>query len=268
MNQPAAKTKAMALHEQCASSLHNLSKPLDILGAARLLKEFNRELDDADFTGKAQLFALIGIVKFRQGKFDEALKAYRNADMYRPNQPAFSNSIGASLMCLGDVREAIDVFEAMVSRFSLSGANALTCYSNLAEAYWRLEDPDKSRKNMLDAIRHTDLSDQSQLFQLALQHAIIGWNNDATELFARAIAVRADQPRGDGPAAELLTKLEPNWRESFAHVPELVASVERVIANDEAEAHSPELSTWGTTDPVATKALFDLPDSMARPVER
>lgn len=265
MTQPA--TKANELSDRWGLRVNDHSVAFELFEARLLVRECRDAMKAADSSGKCTLFGLMGAAYFRVSKYSDALDALNNAEKYEPGRTGVATTRGACLIELGRFREACECLENNLKRLGSSGPDTIICLVNLVEAQWLSGDKLAARQTMLKAIRLAEHPDENVLFLLALQHAVIGANNDATEFLARLLAAEAKQERGNESSVALIQRLAPDWRQRFAHAPKIVAAVERVMESDAVEARSPELSTWGATDPLAMKALFDLPDSPPKRID-
>ena len=227
MNQP--MTKVDDLVTRWRPVLFNSLRPMDELNLRRLIGECIAELDDADSLGKSRLFELIGTAHFRVRDFTKAVEALKNSVRYNPDNPQARLSLGASLIGASKCQEAIAGLQAVDERFVLAGIEKVICYSNLAEAHWKLGALSRSRFCMLDALRHADLRSAEHLLGLANQHASIGADQDAAEFFARCLLSEVDVKRAGATAAAVIESLEPEWRVRFRPMPELVASIDRAV---------------------------------------
>lgn len=180
-----------------------------------------------DFDQAAQVWSLIGLARGRLGDQEEALRCHRAALRLRPQSASYANNVGASLIETGAHAEGIDF---LVQSYENGGRESVATLANLAEAFDALGQRDDAMDALREAARVIDVTDPSDVYGLCQGAAVLELDDDAVELYARALALRARKPIGDAAALDFIASIAPDHPDELRMTPggrHVLASLER-----------------------------------------
>jgi len=173
----------------------------------------------------AEVHLVIGAVNLRLGKFDDALVACRIADGLC-STAATKTNVGAALLGLHQPMEAV----GHLAEAANLDDRRLDTLLNLCSCLSQLGSVEDARAVFARALEVARFDQPRDLFQLAAMASSSGYDAEAVELLARALALRSGQPLGDRDPIEVIRETPAQLGFDLTHMPVLAAAIDRTTA--------------------------------------
>ena len=265
---PLPATVASQLIREIVERLEDVSDPIDaseLRGALRRLRNAQRTADAGDL---GALFNTIGIVCLRLRDFRSALDAHRNAAKYDTHHAGYLSNVAACLIELGQFSQALTVMRDAMAR-PLKHPGVESCIlGNMAEAEYHLGNHDTARRRYAEATRIVDQTSTLELLNLAGTAAVLGADEDAVELFARAVAVGKGVELGEAPAIEFVLADPVCLKVAETRPPSLHEAIMRVGArHDTGAPPEHQIGAHVTLSPAALSAVQEMVEHPPEPTK-
>jgi tetratricopeptide (TPR) repeat protein len=256
----------MELIRELSEPVADVSLPMSPGELRAALAKLRRAQRDAPAELLAPLFCLIGTVCHRLCKFGEALDAHRNAARYDSSNALHLINAANCLIELRRFREALDCLRDARARPRKGPGAELGIFLTAAEVHHHLGEHSAARSAFDEALSHVDSASHAELFRVAIVAAAIGAEDDATELFARYLAVARGIELGETPAIELIRTSPQSLKTAIAEYPALRAALAHVGArHDEPPPAEHQVNTQIALSPDAFSTLLDLVERPPEP---
>jgi len=137
--------------------------------------------------GDHMAHGVLGLVAYKEERFDDAIAEYREALRLNPGYAQWSNNMGMALTRSGRVEEGRVQFEAALA----SDPHHSDAHHNLGYYYATQRKFDQAIPHFEESLEHQP--DQPQvLFNLGLARMFKGQNDEAIAAFERALALQPD----------------------------------------------------------------------------
>lgn len=213
----------------------------------------------------------LGVLLIRLGRPEEAIE-YLTRVVDTRKAPGDFNNLGCAHLDAGELEEAILRFVEASRKIlteTTSSEFQVTVWGNLAEAQYRSGFQQEAFASMQRALDALDPSERFEHFLIAIQLAEVDLHAEATEFFARWLAMRDGIDMGEESAVDLLLRLRGKYEDALRDAPRLRYSVRFVLAFEEANRVPEESSSGGSDGALAmleatrsmreraTKAILD-----------
>lgn len=189
---------------EIAARFDDPSIPVEAPELRTMLARLRREQRNAPAGELATLFNSIGLVLVRLGNWRDALDAFRNAARYDRDCAYFPNNVAHCLAELGRFPEAMATLRDAVERPEKPPGVLVCILTTKAEIQHHLGDEKAARESYEEAVRRADSARAIDFHNVAVTAAVLGLEEDATELFARSMALARGVDLAERDAVEFL----------------------------------------------------------------
>lgn len=223
---------------------HRVSDPLvrpDREELPGLIREARMLAYGATPNETAHLFLFISVCEGLLGDHDAALESLQRAKAASPSNANIAVDLGATLGHLDRIEEALDCFREAERLAVDDDANRAVAMRNQARALGQLGQMDAAEAVLRRLLEGAAPSEYGPLVQFAEASASLSRPGDAVEFLARALCARANRPRGEAPALDVIDLFAPTMDMLPGASPDLRLALLTVREWESAEV-SPEMA--------------------------
>lgn len=246
-------TEAEQFYNDAVGVLQDRTVEIPELSLHRFVRDAKSRMDDAQGLGLWALWTIVAKAKQRLAELATlplarrvdhlraALEAHKQALHYNESDVSTLISLGKVLGELDDERGALE-YLARAERVVQKGTeNHALVLLNQSAAYHHLGERDLARSHFARAVPMCDAGNARLLQQLAVNAALLGYEDDAVELLARALTAMQGVDLGDRLPIDILRAALPE----LAHVqmPPMLARAVAAVARRADEPIPDDMAT-------------------------
>lgn len=238
--------------------LDDRSEPLSEIELKRIEREITAALESAPAAGRAALYSLRGSCLKRRNRPSDALAEYQKAARLDQHNAVYANNLGTIFIDSGDLDQAERWIREASDRPTQPSGLGLVLSLNRAEIHRRRGRAELANSAFEDAIAKSDPLNAREHFSLAFTASLLGRQSDATEFFARHVALRTGDVLDERHAADFLRDHPGDLEACAVTAPDLARALRAALAEDVESAVNQSAPVTVELTPAAWDRLTDL----------
>jgi tetratricopeptide (TPR) repeat protein len=199
---PAPAKAAQVAVAEIVPKMNDLFRELTTEELRSYVTELRAVQKHADLAALPKVFSAIGQALFLLGDINGAFDAMKNAARYDDGVAVYWNNIACCHIARGEARQALECIKKARSRKFEAPDDEVVVACTYAEVLYRTGDVAEGRTAFRELIKKCSRGRASDWFHAADCASALGWDDDAIELLARAIAVGRSEDLGERSAAD------------------------------------------------------------------